>query len=261
MADDRLRSLARRAAESGCVEDQARYLRERVRTGGLTYGHLEIAAILEHEPSRLAIPDDYFHTEEHRADTLHTSGWPMHYVVRRLAKRCDLKTVIRIAIALSRCIYRVWHNGQVDSWASDVVGAPRLAIEAATLWCVRPTSSNVEACRAALTELQRINAVRHADTWKFGPPMLVSWVSSANKSHWETLADVLSAIVSAAEALPFNHYEARMRRMVDPRIPILDGYHTYIPRETLLAALQADLFPILLELRDPLETRVERGIY
>ncbi len=44
MSDSKLRELERRWRETGSVEDEAAYLRERVRVGDLTEERLEVAA-------------------------------------------------------------------------------------------------------------------------------------------------------------------------------------------------------------------------
>ena len=49
MSDQKLRELERRWRESGSVEDEAAYLRERVRVGDLTQERLELAAYCGHE--------------------------------------------------------------------------------------------------------------------------------------------------------------------------------------------------------------------
>lgn len=49
MSDCRLRELERRWRETGSVEDEAAYLRERVRVGNLTEEKLELAAYCGHE--------------------------------------------------------------------------------------------------------------------------------------------------------------------------------------------------------------------
>ena len=49
MSDQRLRELERRWRETGSVEDEAAYLRERVRVGDLTQERLELAAYCGHE--------------------------------------------------------------------------------------------------------------------------------------------------------------------------------------------------------------------
>ena len=48
MSDQKLRELERRWRETGSVEDEAAYLRERVRVGDLTQERLELAAYLGH---------------------------------------------------------------------------------------------------------------------------------------------------------------------------------------------------------------------
>ena len=55
MSDQRLRELERRWRETGSVEDEAAYLRERVRVGDLTQERLELAAHCGHEGARRAL--------------------------------------------------------------------------------------------------------------------------------------------------------------------------------------------------------------
>lgn len=57
MSDQRLRELERKWRESGSVEDEAAYLRERVRVGDLTQERLELAAYCGHEGARASLPD------------------------------------------------------------------------------------------------------------------------------------------------------------------------------------------------------------
>ena len=54
MSDQKLRELERRWRETGSVEDEAAYLRERVRVGDLTQERLELAAYCGHEGARVA---------------------------------------------------------------------------------------------------------------------------------------------------------------------------------------------------------------
>ena len=55
MSDERLRELERRWKETGAVEDEAAYLLERVRSGDLTQGSLEMAAYCGHQAAAFAI--------------------------------------------------------------------------------------------------------------------------------------------------------------------------------------------------------------
>ena len=56
MSDSKLRELERRWRETGSVDDEAAYLRERVRVGDLTQERLELAAYCGHEGARRAAP-------------------------------------------------------------------------------------------------------------------------------------------------------------------------------------------------------------
>ena len=55
MSDAKLRELERKWKESGSVEDEAAYLRERVRVGDLTQERLELAAYCGHGAASLAL--------------------------------------------------------------------------------------------------------------------------------------------------------------------------------------------------------------
>lgn len=55
MSDERLRQAERLFQETGSVEDEARYLLERVRAGSLNRERLELAAYCGHEASKLAV--------------------------------------------------------------------------------------------------------------------------------------------------------------------------------------------------------------
>ena len=55
MSDQRLRELERRWRETGSVEDEAAYLRERVRVGDLTQERLELAAYCGHEGAKRSV--------------------------------------------------------------------------------------------------------------------------------------------------------------------------------------------------------------
>ena len=55
MSDSRLRTLERRWKETGAAEDEAAYLIERMRVGGLSQERLLIAAQLGHQPSQQAL--------------------------------------------------------------------------------------------------------------------------------------------------------------------------------------------------------------
>jgi hypothetical protein len=54
LSDERFRELERKWKESGSVDDEAKYLRERVRTGDLSSSSLRLAATLLHEAARQA---------------------------------------------------------------------------------------------------------------------------------------------------------------------------------------------------------------
>jgi len=58
MTDSRLQHLKRAWEASGSVEDEAAYLRERVRAGELSQERLELAAFLGDRPSQLLFPDE-----------------------------------------------------------------------------------------------------------------------------------------------------------------------------------------------------------
>jgi hypothetical protein len=73
MSDERLREAERRWKESGSVEEEARYLLERVRVGDLTRDRLEFAAYLGHVGAVQALaPRDVEPLWNGRSVSLHT---------------------------------------------------------------------------------------------------------------------------------------------------------------------------------------------
>lgn len=59
MSDERLRELERRWKESETVEDEAAWLKERVRVGDLEWSRLELAACLGHEAAVAVAPPGF----------------------------------------------------------------------------------------------------------------------------------------------------------------------------------------------------------
>ena len=78
MSDEKLRELERRFKETGSVEDEAAWLKERVRVGDLTQERLELAAYCGYEGAALATVD------RRQASWLHPSPEPW---LSRLADR------------------------------------------------------------------------------------------------------------------------------------------------------------------------------
>lgn len=74
MSDTTLRSLERRAHESGTIEDRAALLRARLRAGTLIRERLELAALVGDKASRLAVGGDPV-TQWWVADSFHLSAW------------------------------------------------------------------------------------------------------------------------------------------------------------------------------------------
>lgn len=74
MSDERLRQAERSFRETGSVEDEARYLLERVRAGTLTRERLELAAYCGHEASKLAAGGPSATSEPVKITT--TVRWP-----------------------------------------------------------------------------------------------------------------------------------------------------------------------------------------
>lgn len=60
MSDERVRELERRWRESGTVEDEAAYLRERVRVGDLSQERLELAALVGHKAAVDVVGEEQF---------------------------------------------------------------------------------------------------------------------------------------------------------------------------------------------------------
>lgn len=163
MADERLRALRRRWEETGSVDDEAAYLRERVRAGELTLARLELAAHGGHEAARLACGGGVAATS--LTDWLHAmSAWGPHVQLRSLA-------------FTGRALLPLWQACSQDA-------RPRLALDAIDDWVARPSRKRAEAVRGV------VKAVTDCAAGAFG------WVlrEVGLDPSWEALEPPIDAV-------------------------------------------------------------------
>lgn len=116
MSDEHLRELERRWKETGTVEDEAAWLKERVRVGDLTQERLELAAYLGHEAAQ-DITESMGWSPS--ASTFPTTG------VELLLRRSDLDlTQKELAELLGVKVARV---GKAERAESEPLAGPLLA--------------------------------------------------------------------------------------------------------------------------------------
>ena len=116
MSDAKLRELERKWKESGSVEDEAAYLRERVRAGDLTQERLELAAYFGHAAAGRALPMSLI-----QAAAPADLGW------ERL-EADGPEAVVRGLLAVSRAALNEWERpGRASS-------RPRASIAAVEAW-------------------------------------------------------------------------------------------------------------------------------
>jgi len=120
--DERLRRLERAFRASGAAEDEAEWLRERVRRGELDPARLDAAAALGHPAALLA---------SGRGDE------PL-----RALERLGPTALGRAAVAAAELVLPVWEG----AFARDP--RPRLAVAAARAWTLCPCTPHLQEARA-----------------------------------------------------------------------------------------------------------------
>ncbi len=131
MSDERLRELERVWKQSGADEDEAAWLRQRVREGELAQGRLETAALLGHEAACIGLESPEFASEA--AEEWADEFWPWLFAVGR-----DLgpEGLVRVALAASRAVLPLWkeHVEGLGGTEAEAIAAlpldPLLAVEA-----------------------------------------------------------------------------------------------------------------------------------
>lgn len=112
MSDERLREMERRWQETGSVQDEAAYLKERVRAGELAWERLELAAYCGHAAACLA------------------TGSPASAMQAAWFEGLDrwgAETVLRACVAAARFVYPVWSKNmrgpQEGEWVTEALRA------------------------------------------------------------------------------------------------------------------------------------------
>lgn len=130
MSDEKLRDLERRWKNTGRIEDEVAFLRERVRLGELDPARLELAAFLGHPASRLASgrsgkPD--FETED------------LHHGIAHMP-RFGHEACVRALVAIGRAAMTHWHRAET---------IPSEALRAAEDFVLCPCSEHAAKAAAA----------------------------------------------------------------------------------------------------------------
>lgn len=121
MTDDRLRALERRFGETGTTEDEAAWLKERVRAGELAQDRLELAASLDHDAASVALGG--------------VQAVGLEALIESLAD-FDSFACVRACLAAAWVVIPLWSPGPRDD--------PRPGIEAAESWLVSGRESAIE---------------------------------------------------------------------------------------------------------------------
>lgn len=123
VSDAKLRELERRWRETGAVEDEAAWLRERVRVGELTRERLFLAASCGHDGARVAAEGEAPPLLRNANDLGRLFDWGMDVPVRGAAAACEL---VRL------------------SGVPAVEEAARRAIQAVRVWCDCPCDRHAQ---------------------------------------------------------------------------------------------------------------------
>jgi hypothetical protein len=139
MSDTRLRELERRWKETGSPDDEAAYLKERVRVGDLTQERLELAAYCGHEGARRAVRGSLPGATTGAVEwTRHLGRWPEAAAVAAVA-------------AARMAVETVDLDDSSGARPEQILGAVRAAEAAVT----QPTQESLGAARGAAEALPR----------------------------------------------------------------------------------------------------------
>lgn len=179
MSDERLKTLEQRFRESGQVDDEAAWLVERIRVGGLSRAQLNLAASLGHPAARAAL------------------GRPRdHDLARALEamRGAERELRVRVALALARFLQERLQRPEwgppldrVSEWlaAPSARGARACRDEDPSEWSEQPGGSAVSAALWCVTEPSDRD-----DPW---PPY--------HYEAWEEACEVSGNPAAVAEAL------------------------------------------------------------
>jgi hypothetical protein len=163
MSDERLRELERRWKETGSVEDEAKYLAERVRVGDLTNERLELAAYCGHQAAQRV------------AGSVHEDGNPTDVMEWTDGlRRWGIEPYARAAVAKDRCYESLR--------PLNVSDATRSVVDAFEDWILCP-------CGAHIESLVRLIGIRKADEniiWSVSEETLSSeFLGEAPSQTWK----------------------------------------------------------------------------
>jgi hypothetical protein len=219
----------------------------------MDYDRVALAAFMGHEGARLALPDNYFTCEAHKADTIYTDGWIAEQLVRDL-KRWGIHAQARAALALGRRVFSVWINGQIDNWASDLRRYPMQCFRAAEEWIVCPCKQHLDKCEEVVHDSQ----ITVPTAWQWSAAFLIAHQSYKPTAGAGVPHECLTACIRSTKSIPFDHNGHRMREgKFAPGVPIVDDKTTCLYEDTLKETLRKALIPWALNESDPVKERVD----
>jgi len=176
VTDSKLRELERRWKETGSVEDEARYLLERVRVGDLEREKLALAAYCGHEGARIALGDD----APNRPSDL--EEWA------RGLGTWGKEICVRLAIVVAR-------RAQVDETPENLATLASTAIASAEVWLECPCDSHAStANRVAMrVVLATTNLGNEALSERLWAAAHAAYCASAEADPGASVADAVRA--------------------------------------------------------------------
>jgi len=225
VSDADLRELERRFRETGCVEDEAAWLRARAQAGELEKSRLELAAYCHHEAAVTALGLEALGEQRgFRRWANGLSAW-------------GLEAYNRVQIAAAYAALVVWEGGPSTLRAAacladmreDVLrGSPRQAVGAVEAWLHCPCPKHKEAASTR--------------TLAFGVPRTRTSVAAA-----------LRSVVQLAWGVDRDEDSQR----IEDDEKLLSFAEQATSPDIVRAAVRADLIPWALGYRDPVRERVE----
>lgn len=208
MADARLRTLARAAAQEQCTLTRVRALRERLRAGLLTEESLALAAHLGDEAAETLAAELGVDPREGSCTLLTRTLRGRRFVPRQLAwaeqiSSWGLVAHVRALISVGELALEVL---RVESQLA------REALNAARAWCVCPCAAHAESAAEAASRLRREQdaRIRSAD-----PPAYPAYMAADAprlQPERELGGGVISiAVMELARRLPSTVIEDRLR--------------------------------------------------
>ena len=176
MSDQKLRDLERRWRETGSVEDEAAYLRERVRVGDLTQERLELAAYCGHEGARAALGGVVSCGPKGASELLaDLRSW-------------GAEEVGRAFLVIAEAVLPLWRAVSHDTAERESVEAVVVALR---LWIAQP-------CEARLTALDQAIQSAESATWHPASVAVVVGASAILDENPEALSHAVNSGLVAA---------------------------------------------------------------